>query len=197
MAGFAAFGKMPALGDFVRIGAVPAFVTPWDHWVQDSLVSGRQACGDRWLDCYFSAPIWRFSLPPGLAGPGGILGIIMPSVDRVGRQFPLTLFTTTGSATANHRTSGKAFAALENIALDALSDDATRDSLAAALTTVPPAALKPPNQMSDHRSTWSALVEGGTRYVTFGGMPSPRESIGFFDLAADLWPHARTEGSTA
>ena len=121
----------------------------------------------------------------------------MPSVDRVGRQFPLTLFTATGTATANHRKSGKAFAALENIALDALSDDATRDSLSTALTTVPPAALKPTDQVPDHRSIWSALVEGGTRYVTFGGMPSPRESIGFFDLSADLWPHARTEGSTA
>ena len=37
------------------------------------------------------APIWRFALAPGVAGPLPMLGVMMPSVDRVGRQFPLTL----------------------------------------------------------------------------------------------------------
>src|SRR5262249_23889417 len=36
-------------------------------------------------------PIWRFALSPGLCGAGAATGVLMPSVDRVGRYFPLTI----------------------------------------------------------------------------------------------------------
>ncbi len=92
MAGeFAAFGKMPALGDFFRLNPPPGFVPVWDAWLQAGLLAARAQLGDRWDACYMSAPIWRFSLAAGLAGPAPLLGVMMPSVDRVGRQFPLTL----------------------------------------------------------------------------------------------------------
>ncbi len=37
------------------------------------------------------APIWRFLLPAGACGAQAALGVWLPSVDRVGRQFPLAL----------------------------------------------------------------------------------------------------------
>jgi type VI secretion system ImpM family protein len=92
MAGeFAAFGKIPALGDFFRLNPPPGFVPVWDSWLQAGLLAAHAQLGDRWDACYMSAPIWRFSLAAGLAGPAPLLGVMMPSVDRVGRQFPLTL----------------------------------------------------------------------------------------------------------
>ena len=90
-AGFGAFGKMPAVGDFFRLGPPAGFVEPWDGWVQQAMLTGQAAHGPGWDGLYMQAPIWRFTLAPGLAGPQAVLGVVMPSVDRVGRRFPLTL----------------------------------------------------------------------------------------------------------
>jgi type VI secretion system protein ImpM len=39
------------------------------------------------------APVWRFALAPGLCGAAGVVGVMLPSVDRAGRYFPLTFAT--------------------------------------------------------------------------------------------------------
>ncbi|MCV2869186.1 type VI secretion system-associated protein TagF [Defluviimonas sp. WL0002] len=136
MAGaFGAFGKMPALGDFFRLEVAPGFVTAWDGWLQNAILAARDRLGDAWHDCYMSAPIWRFTLSPGLAGGNPTIGVLMPSVDRVGRQFPLTLVATlqTGmDPIAAHFAAVPLFQELESLALDAL-DDMARDALAERL----------------------------------------------------------------
>jgi type VI secretion system protein ImpM len=35
--------------------------------------------------------VWRFAISPGILGPEGLGGVMMPSVDRVGRYFPLMI----------------------------------------------------------------------------------------------------------
>lgn len=144
---FGAFGKMPSLGDFFRIELPQGFVDPWDRWLQEGLVAARAALGARWQDNYFSAPIWRFSLSPGLAGAAAVFGVMMMSVDRVGRQFPLTLAMTLPDGTdplLAHLGGERVFVALEAVALDALEDTMTRDRLAANLDAVPaPEAARP------------------------------------------------------
>lgn len=87
------YGKLPQLGDFARRRLPPEFIEPWDAWLQQGLQSSRAALGEIWLACYLAAPIWRFVLLPGVIGPGAWAGVLMPSVDRVGRYFPLTLCT--------------------------------------------------------------------------------------------------------
>ncbi|MFZ3582467.1 type VI secretion system-associated protein TagF [Loktanella sp. DJP18] len=185
MVPFAAFGKIPALGDFIRIAAPPAFTGPRDQWVQAVLVAGRAACGRDWQDIYLSAPIWRFTLSPGLAGPQGVLGIIMPSVDQVGRQFPLTLFIPAGSdASATHAANAALFARLEDVALEALGDGVSRDDLAAALADLPPPVLATPVAPPLRAlSLWSVLLADGVRTVTFFGLPSAAQAAGLFDLS--------------
>lgn len=136
---FGAFGKMPSLGDFFRVELPQGFVDPWDRWLQEGLVASRAALGPRWQDTYFSAPIWRFSLSPGLAGAAAVIGVIMMSVDRVGRQFPLTLASILPDGTdpvLAHLTGHHTFVALEAVALDALEDTMTRDRLAANLDPI-------------------------------------------------------------
>ncbi|MEO0912830.1 MAG: type VI secretion system-associated protein TagF, partial [Pseudomonadota bacterium] len=120
---FGAFGKIPALGDFFRIGLPPAFTEPWDAWVQAGLLAAREAFGADWDGHYNSAPIWRFSLAANLAGAKPVQGVIMCSVDRVGRQFPLTLAAQCAedvTPAEAHFAGADIFAALEAIALDAL-----------------------------------------------------------------------------
>ena len=139
MASFAAYGKIPALGDFFRLNAPTDFVTPWDGWLQDTLLAAAAVLGDRFEACYMSAPIWRFALPPGVAGNQGAVGVLMPSIDRVGRRFPLTLMVPTGvaeqAALRNLLWHGDVLTALETLALDAL-DDLARDTLAARLAAM-------------------------------------------------------------
>lgn len=131
-----AFGKIPALGDFFRIGLPPAFIEPWDQWLQSGHLAARNGLGDRWETCYNSAPIWHFTLSEGLAGPLPVQGLVMCSVDRVGRQFPLTLavqLEDNAAPAEAHFAAKEHFEMLETIALDMLEDDATRDQLSSHL----------------------------------------------------------------
>lgn len=85
------YGKIPAKGDFVGSGLPREFVGPWDDWLQRALVDSRQVLEQRFDELYLTFPIWRFLLAPGLAGASGWCGVLSPSVDRVGRCFPLTI----------------------------------------------------------------------------------------------------------
>jgi type VI secretion system ImpM family protein len=85
------FGKIPALGDFVTRGLPGSFVTPWDAWLSGELAQARQGLGEGWDETYASAPTLCFSLTPGALDEKAWHGILVPSFDRVGRQFPLTL----------------------------------------------------------------------------------------------------------
>lgn len=85
------FGKLPARGDFVRSGLPRDFVDAWDEWLSTAMSATREQAGDAWLPAFLEAPVWRFALPAGLCGTGAVLGLMLPSVDRAGRYFPLTL----------------------------------------------------------------------------------------------------------
>lgn len=85
------FGKLPFLGDFASRRLPEAFIRPWDDWLQPGLAAARDATGDRWLDLYLTFPVWRFLVPAGLIGDANWIGVLLPSVDRVGRCFPLTI----------------------------------------------------------------------------------------------------------
>lgn len=85
------YGKLPALGDFVQRRLPATLVDPWDEWLRAALAASRAALGETWLERYLTCPLWHFVLSPGLAGPGLWTGVLMPSVDRVGRYFPLTI----------------------------------------------------------------------------------------------------------
>lgn len=143
MSGPGAYGKMPALGDFMRIAPPAGFVEPWDRWLQDGMTAAKRRLGARWQECFLTAPIWRFTLGPGLAGTRGVWGVLMPSVDRVGRLFPLTLAAPLPAGTDPvkwHFSVATVFEELEEIALDALSDTMTRERLAARLDACAPPA---------------------------------------------------------
>src|SRR3954451_16815815 len=84
-------GKIPARGDFVRAGLPLAFADPWDRWMERMLMASRSALDTEWLPAWLEAPVWRFALTAGVCGPDAAIGLWMPSVDRVGRYYPLTI----------------------------------------------------------------------------------------------------------
>lgn len=85
------YGKLPCRGDFLQRRAPQDFVDAWDAWLQECIHESRQRLQDTWLEIYLTAPVWRFVLSSGVCGEGAYAGIFVPSVDRVGRYFPLTV----------------------------------------------------------------------------------------------------------
>jgi len=85
------YGKIPNLGDFASRRLPDGFIRRWDRWLQGSIAQARDDLGAAWQGTYLVAPILRFWAGPGALGTLGWGGLLMPSIDRVGRHFPLTI----------------------------------------------------------------------------------------------------------
>ena len=85
------YGKFPELGDFVNRRIPRSFLDHWDEWLQNAIATSRQRLDKDWLNLYLNSPVWRFALAGGLCGDQPWCGLLMPSVDRVGRYYPLTI----------------------------------------------------------------------------------------------------------
>lgn len=97
------YGKTASLGDFASRRLPSSFISPWDAWLQEAMMASRDRLGAGWLDAYLGCPVWRFVLFPGICGSATWAGVLMPSVDRVGRYFPLTIACELASfATTEH-----------------------------------------------------------------------------------------------
>ncbi|USX24016.1 type VI secretion system-associated protein TagF [Oxalobacteraceae bacterium OTU3CINTB1] len=152
------FGKVTSHGDFVTRRLAPEFQQPWDAWLQAGLQHSKAALGTGWLATYLSSPIWRFALAPGVCGVQAQAGLLMPSVDRVGRHFPLTLARALDTATpladcvtAHHRW----YAELESLALSSLEEDFSLDAFDAAVE-----ALAPPPALAGAPGTTVVALDG-------------------------------------
>ncbi|MFJ7797198.1 type VI secretion system-associated protein TagF [Pseudomonas sp. NPDC096950] len=116
------YGKVASHGDFISRRLSPAFLHTWDQWLQEGLTSSRECLGEQWQATYLCSPIWRFALASGVCGEPAWAGVLMPSVDRVGRCFPLTLAYggPPVSALERLREDGDWYAELEALALSTL-----------------------------------------------------------------------------
>jgi type VI secretion system protein ImpM len=135
MLGFTATGfcgKIPTRGDFVGGGLPRSFTDPWDDWMQRMLATTRAMLGEGWVPTWLEGPVWRFALAPGLCGPNTVLGLWLPSVDRIGRYFPLTLAATAAGADLPELVAkaGGFLAAAETAGREALADDLPPEALA-------------------------------------------------------------------
>ncbi|OUS09635.1 type VI secretion-associated protein [Gammaproteobacteria bacterium 53_120_T64] len=135
------YGKAPAHSDFIDRQLPMAFIGNWDGWLQRCISCSRERLGDSWLDLYLTSPIWRFMLSPGAIDPQGWCGVVSPSVDSVGRYFPLTIAMPLPAATGlalfcQHNEVW--FQGLETVVLDALQSGHDADQLDAQLQQIAP-----------------------------------------------------------
>ncbi len=135
-------GKLPALGDFANRRIDGAFVQAWDAWLSDGLLRLRQAAA--WPGAYLQSPTWRFLLlPDAMPGPAGTscwAGVLMPSVDRVGRYYPLTIalpLPQLPASQAEVEALWNWLVRLDEAAADALHDDWSIDELENELHRLP------------------------------------------------------------
>ena len=96
-----------------------------------AMAASQQRMGDAWLPAYLELPVWRFVLPGGMCGAGAVLGVLMPSVDRVGRYYPLTLAAVfpSGGGAPQSDIAEPWLEACETAGRAALDEDATPDQV--------------------------------------------------------------------
>jgi type VI secretion system protein ImpM len=143
------FGKLAAKRDFIAVLAPAEFLKVWEPWMQSGLSASRQSLGEAWQTAFLTAPIWRFWLGAEICG-ATVLGAFMPSVDGMGRYYPLTLFAHAGgSGTAipppDIEPQDDWFATAEEFLLSTLDTEVAYDSTIRALEQ-----LSPPNSHALH-----------------------------------------------
>lgn len=84
------YGKLPGMGDFAQRRLPNRFVSAWDKWLQNGFECLRSADTD-WAKSYLQGHVWFFMLGPSVIGPKPWIGLLIPSVDSVGRYFPITI----------------------------------------------------------------------------------------------------------
>ncbi|MGV6849066.1 MAG: type VI secretion system-associated protein TagF [Marinibacterium sp.] len=193
-----AFGKIAAAGDFIRFDLASDFVAAWDDWLQSALIAARGHFGSRWADLYMSAPIWRFTCPPGVAGSGAFLGVLMPSTDRVGRMFPLTLagqISPDRDLAEIHFRAHNLFEALEATALTTLDDLPLADLKESCATIAAddpswdpaPAVAAHHLPLNPGQCLWSTRLSDGFRLMRSDGLPGAAAFAAMFDVDAVFW----------
>jgi type VI secretion system ImpM family protein len=88
---FGFFGKLPINGDFIHRHLPNNFILTWDNWLQENLIACQDQFKDKWLQHYLTSPIWRYFIAPSVLDSNAYIGILAPSVDSVGRYFPMTI----------------------------------------------------------------------------------------------------------
>jgi len=153
------FGKMPNLGDFVSRRLPHEFIRGWDDWLQSGMAKARAELGAAWPARYLVAPVRRFWLAPGLLGDTGWAGVLMPSVDGVGRYFPLTIAAAVaGRDLASVLAASAWFRAIDAAGRKVLDVNFSADDLEGELAQVAPLPVDAPDdaQARQIAETWLA-----------------------------------------
>lgn len=143
-----------------------SFTSVWDNWLQTSLQASRKHFGHLWLDTYLNSPIWRFALAPGVCGAQAWAGILMPSVDKVGRHFPLTIAISVSNPIPIPEwmeETGVWYDQLEELALSALRNDFDLAAFDVALSLI---AVPPKCTVSSHEPKVSDQNRGHAMTLT-------------------------------
>lgn len=174
----ALFGKTPSKRDFIAPGAPRGFLSVWEPWMQAGLSSSKLSLDRQWQERFLTAPIWRFWLGPALCGAAQ-LGAFMPSLDGIGRYYPLTVLATPqgGEAYAPPEIDLYAdwFAAAEDFLLATLEPAEDFDTITARLAAL---AMPAPHafggacegQSRIARNTLFAAPEAGVSSDMFAAM---------------------------
>lgn len=86
------FGKLPGYGDFVQRNVSPELISEWDNWLIQAIDTSQAQLKGDWREIYFTSPIWCFTIQANIIFPSTLSGLMMPSVDSAGRDYPFFVF---------------------------------------------------------------------------------------------------------
>lgn len=132
-------GKIPAHGDFVSRNLPEEFLGPWNQWTQTVISASQEQLENLWLETFLTSPIWRFAVSPGGCSSVGFCGMMIPSVDKVGRYFPFTMVEFTDDEPLNIMRNGTEwFEAAQQVLLKGLEEDLNIEAICDAAANLPP-----------------------------------------------------------
>ncbi|HEY7774766.1 MAG TPA: type VI secretion system-associated protein TagF [Marinagarivorans sp.] len=179
---FGFFGKVPAHGDFIERGLPQSFINSMDEWLQGAISCSQGALGNDWLSSYLTCPLWRFGFGEGALDEKQWLGVLCPSVDTVGRYFPLVIATQLkhGNIFAAFQKNSAWFDAVENLALSVLENGLPADEIESQLATIP--AVEQEDNRPSKIEQYGWLVHG-TSAEAYGHLLSASHT----QSAVSLW----------
>jgi type VI secretion system protein ImpM len=135
------FGKLGAKRDFIALATPRGFLEIWEPWVQACMSASRHQLGEGWQNAFLTAPVWRFWLGADICGHT-VLGAIMPSIDGVGRYFPLTLIAAADPSYSipppDHNAQDAWFVVTEEFLLSTLDQARSFEEVTTALDALAP-----------------------------------------------------------
>ncbi len=120
-------GKVPNRGDFLTHNILPSVRDLMFEWCQATMAVSREQLGDHWMDAYLTSPIWHFGAGPGVFSEEGIVGTMIPSVDRVGRHFPFVVLADYKGPALEAWRQPEWYSSMEECILAVLDDDWNED----------------------------------------------------------------------
>jgi type VI secretion system protein ImpM len=193
------FGKLRTQGDFVARRMPAPLRLSLDAWLQAALLRSRQDLGAAWLPAWLASPLWRFVLAPGVGGERACAGVMMPSLDRVNRCFPLVLaaeLAGTPSLADCLGAHGAWFAGLEDLALSTLDADFSIDAFDARLLALDGA----PRARADERVAARAHDGAAGFSAAWAGLQGASQEaprVAALNGALPALAHAPLEGRSA
>lgn len=133
------YGKLPMHGDFIHRNLPSTFISSWDEWLQLYIAGSKEKMGEEWLDIYLTSPIWRFVLSAGVIDVNHWAGIMLPSVDQVGRYYPFSIVMPVASNLNPLEYISlhvEWFERLEDLALQALENEVLVDDLVDEINSI-------------------------------------------------------------
>lgn len=186
------FGKLSAKRDFIAISTPRPFLEMWEPWVQACMSASQHELGTGWQAAYLTAPLWRFWLGAELAGVTA-MGVFMPSVDGVGRYYPLTLLAVAAPSMSvpppDLDAQNSWFAAAEEFLLSTLDRERSFDQISATLDALPAPRVQPTagetEQIVRLSDESTGLVSAGKSFQA--ALASLRETNHALLAAASFW----------
>ena len=163
----AALGKIPAYGDFLRVGSLGPAWQSFDAWVQRGLYAVRQVAGPTYKARVAQVPP-TYVLHSTSAAV--LLGAFRPSTDRVGRMYPFIAGIERSRAVLPTAALprlplrwARGLRVCEAVTAEAVTDDATPDGLRRRISDLEPRPDARANAAWDetlHATPVRALLDG-------------------------------------
>ena len=135
------YGKLPAHGDFIDRRLSHEFRATWDTWLRRCIAVSREQLGEHWLSTYLTSPAWRFCFTSGVIDKHVWAGVMIPSVDSIGRYFPFCIVKEYPENTNSFELQQNLeqwYQTIEEIAMQGLSQQSNADTLIKLIDQVQP-----------------------------------------------------------
>ena len=172
------YGKLACLGDFASRRLSAEFIARWDGWLQEAIAASRAQLGEGWLEAYLTSAVWRFVEWAESDAEAVHAGVLMPSVDKVGRYFPLCVAAALPRMPARERDLRALFDWLDQIealALETLDTHRSAQQFDDALLAAP--APEPEPDTSALMTLLANMLRGDDCGADLGPLHLPRGDV--------------------